>query len=233
MLSTYPHAKQGRDMRVGVYLLQREIAFIRRFLSDTTRTKKLIDLGCGSGGITLPLHEKGYPVMGLDVDQLALTELHEWAQDVPLIQGDCLYLPFVRNSLDCIVAIHCFDHLSRVKFLNECARVLTQGGLLIFDTLNWNSYKLLLKRLHLSVAMKSHQTSLDKYVNVFSWQEVQSALAKAGFSIRAASGYGWVPFPVNSNNRLVNTAAHVEQLLQLDRFPGVSPRVLVAVQKHA
>jgi ubiquinone/menaquinone biosynthesis C-methylase UbiE len=199
-------------------------------LGDTIQWNKTIDLGCGNGCVTLALHEEGLPVMGLDIDGLALVAFRQRSNDVPLVQGDCLYLPFAENSLDCIISIHCFDHLDRVHFLYECRRVLRQGGLMIFDALNRHSYKMPLKRLRNRAIIRSHSGFLDRYVNVLSWRELQQALTGAGFKIQSVSGYGWIPFTVDSDNSLVNAAAWIEQFLRFDRFPSVSPRILVAAR---
>jgi ubiquinone/menaquinone biosynthesis C-methylase UbiE len=207
---------KDRDTNAKRYLLRREVGFISRLLIGTDGPRKLIDVGCGSGCVALPLHDMGFQVSGLDLNRLALTAFRQESKDVPPVQGDCLCLPFSSSSLDCIVVIHCFDHLDRVQFLHDCRRVLGQGGLLIFDALN----------------IRSHPGFLDRYVNVFSYREVQQALAGAGFDIQAVSGYGWIPFGVNSESKLANLAARVEQVLRLDLFPSVSPRVLVAARKQ-
>lgn len=220
-----------RAMQVGQYLLAREVEFITQSLGDKYTQNWLIDAGCGNGEISLQLLAQGYQVLGVDNDLLALAAFRQRSCEVPLIQCDCLYLPFEDSSLDCIIAIHCFDHLDRLQFLCECMRVLSQGGLLIFDALNRHSYKLSLKRLLHMNSIKSRPEFLEKYINVFSCREVQRALAGAGFDIQSVSGYGWIPFSVDSESRLVNQAAWIEQLLRLDRFPNVSPRILVAAQK--
>jgi len=54
---------------------------------------------------------------------------------------------------------------------------LRSGGLLIFDLLNRHSYKLAMKRLSYRNNARFRPDFRDKYVNVFSWNEVQQALA--------------------------------------------------------
>jgi ubiquinone/menaquinone biosynthesis C-methylase UbiE len=217
---------------LGSYLLQGEIEFIGRSLKDTALSGTLLDLCCGGGDVSLLLYRPGLRIVGLDVNRLPLAAFRQRSHDVPLVQGDCLCLPFASSSLGCIAAIHCFDHLDRVQFLHECRRLLGPAGLLIFDSLNRHSYKLALKRLRRRTSIRSRSGPLDKYVDVFSWNEVLQAIAAAGFDVQAASGYGWIPFGVNSESKLVNPAAWVEQVLRLDRFPSVSPRVLVAARKR-
>jgi SAM-dependent methyltransferase len=223
---------ESRDATMGRYLLRHEVEFITQFLGDTIRSHRLLDICCGSGCATQPLHDTGLQVVGLDIDPMALTIFRQLSNRVPLVQGDALRVPIADGGLDCVVAIHCFDHLDRVGFLEECSRILRCGGLLIFDSLNRHSYKLALKPLRYRASIRSHPGFLDKYVNVFSWDEVLRAITGVGFDVQAVSGYGWIPFTVSSKNWLVNAAARVEQVLRLDRFPSISPRVLVAARKQ-
>ncbi len=224
---------EDRDTNAGRYLLQREVGFISHFLSGIDRRSTLIDVGCGSGSMTLPLRDMGLHVFGLDLNWLALIVFGRAAQDVPLVQGDVLRLPLGSSSVDCVAAIHCFDHLDRAQFLRECHRVLCNGGLLIFDALNRHSYKLSMKRLGRFLGPHLAGSRSDKWIDVFSYREVLKHIASTGFDLQAASGYGWTPFPVDSNSRFVSAAAFVELTLRLDRLPHVSPRVLIAVRKKA
>ena len=224
---------EDRDTNAGRYLLQREFGFISRLLGETGRCRKLIDVGCGSGCVTLPLHDMGFQLLGLDLNRLALTVFRQRSKDVPLVQGDALRLPISSDSVGCVVATHCFDHLDRAQFLRECHRVLCNDGLLIFDALNRHSYKLTLKRLGRLLGPPFTGRPSDKWIDVFSSREVLRLIALAGFDLQAASGYGWIPFSVDSDSRLVNAAASVERTLRLDRLPHVSPRILMAVRKKA
>ena len=224
---------EDRGTNAGRYLLQREVGFIGHLLGGSDRRRKLIDVGCGSGCVTLPLHDMGFQVFGLDLNRLALTVFRQGATDVPLVQGDALRLPISSGSVGCVVAIHGFDHLDRAQFLRECHRVLCNDGLLIFDALNRHSYKLALKRLGRLLGPLFPGRPSDKWIDVFSCREVAQLIALSGFDLQAASGYGWIPFSVGSDSRLVDAIASVERILRLDRLPHVSPRVLMAVRKKA
>ncbi len=111
--------------------------------------------------------------------------------------------------------------------------MLRSEGLLIFDALNRHSYKLILKRLGRYLGPSFAGRPSDKWIDVFSCREVLQLIGLAGFDLQAARGYGWPPFSVNSNSRLVNATASVERVLRLDRFPRVSPRIVMAVRKRA
>jgi ubiquinone/menaquinone biosynthesis C-methylase UbiE len=221
-----------RDTSMHHYLLQKEVEFVSRYLKGMTQQGILLDPCCGNGEISLVLDKRGLEILALDVNRLALAAFRQHSHDIPLVQGDALHLPFWNGGLDAIVAIHCFDHLDRVGFVEECSRVLRCGGMLIFDALNRSSYKQPLKRI-LYRASSGHQAGFfTKYVDVFSWKKVKHALAKSSFDVQAISGYGWIPFSVNSQSNLVNAAARIEQVLGLDRLAGVSPRILVAARKQ-
>jgi len=141
-------------------------------------------------------------------------------------------MPLAEGSIDCIIAMHCFDHLDRIRFLRECIRVLCSSGLLIFESLNRNSYKWALKRL-LHIARKSSaRRSSEKWINIFSCREVLQAVVDCGFDVQVVYGYNWIPFTQESNSRLINPAAFIERALHLDRFFMISPRFLVVAKKR-
>lgn len=163
------YTEQCRTQPVGRYLLQREIGFINRILKDVTKQTRIFDLGYGNGLIDLKLRQEGFSIIGMDIDRAALAALQLRSHEVPLVQGYCLSLPFIKNSLEFIIAIHCFDHLDRLQFLRECERALSPAGLLIFDALNRHSYKPILKRLHHQIKNNSFPNNINKYLNILSW----------------------------------------------------------------
>lgn len=227
--STDPYRR--RDKRMDRCLLLREVEFVGQVLGDGAQSGTLLDLCCGIGEVSLMLQTRGFRTLGLDMNMLALAEFRQHSQVVPLIQGDALHLPFCNRRLDAIVALHCFDLLDRVRFLQECSRVLCGGGLLIFDALNRHSYKLILKRLVRFLGPRIAGRLNDKWIDVFSFGEVLQSIGRAGLHLQAANGYGWAPFSVNSNNRLVNATTSIERILRLDHFPNISPRNLIVVRK--
>jgi ubiquinone/menaquinone biosynthesis C-methylase UbiE len=215
------------------WLLQQEVQFVNKALEPAAQPGTLLDLCCGTGEVSLMLQTPGFRTLGLDMNLLALAAYRQHSQDVPLIQGDALHLPFWDGSFDVIVALHCFDLLNRVRFLQECSRLLRCGGLLVFDALNRHSYKLILKRLERSLGPLSADRSSDKWIDVLSFREVLELTGRTGFDLEAASGYGWAALSVSSNSSLVNATASVGRVLRLHRFPRVSPRFVMAVRKKA
>lgn len=214
-----------RDTTMDRYLYQRENAFIRRVLGVSAQPRRLQDVGCGSGRMTLPLHDAGHDVVGLDNDAGALAAFQHRSNAVPLIMGDAQWLPFADGRFDCVVAIQILQYVDHHQFLQECNGVSSNGGLLIFESLNRRNYKRVLRRLVGCVA------DLGPSYNL-SYGEILQATADHGFDIQAVSGYNWVPFDQFSNSALMGVAALVEKTLRLDRCYSISPWILVAARKR-
>ena len=216
-----------------VIFFSARVKFISLLLEEVNQRARLIDVGCGSGCATLPLHDMGFQPLGLDINQLALMAFQQKSKDVPLVQGDALHLPIHNGSIGCVVATHLFEHVDRAQFLRECHRVLCDDGLLIFDAINRHSYKLTVKRLGRFLGLPLTGRPSDKWIDVFSCREVLQLIVRVGFDLQTISGYGWIPFSVDSDSRLVYAMASVERFLRLDSLPHVSPRILMAVRKRA
>ncbi|MDP8924332.1 MAG: class I SAM-dependent methyltransferase [Chloroflexota bacterium] len=113
-----------RDTTVGRYLFQREYAFIRRCLGQDSRTHSLLDLGCGSGRLTMPLRDAGYTIVGMDLSPVALAALRTQTREVRLVRGDTRHLPFAAGSFDGVVGIQTLDYVELDAFMRECGRTL-------------------------------------------------------------------------------------------------------------
>jgi SAM-dependent methyltransferase len=240
-----------RDTTMGRYIGDREKAFIERCLGEAKPGLRLLEVACGSGRLTLPLHARGHRIMGLDIDPVALVAFRKRSDAVPLVLGDALRPPFASDSFDGLVAIQAFAQLGRGRFPTECRRLLRAWGLLIFEALNRHSYKGVLTSMARWAArtgrfrlMMRRSSRLRALENRFgrseggepfpgeSCEETLQSAAALGFSVVAISGFNWLPFRRLSNSRLVAPAAWLEKALRLDRHPASSPWVLLAAQKQ-
>lgn len=212
------------DTTMGRYLSQRELAFIKRLLC-VSQPRRVLEVAAGSGRITFHLPGSGREVVALDMDSVAQSAFQRRSQAIPLVRGDAHKLPFSDGSFDCVVAIQCFQFFYYESFLQECNRVLDNGGLLIFQSLNHHNYKRMLRRLLRIPGEAGPSGNL-------SCREVLRATVCHGFDIKAVSGYYWFPLHRNTNSRLVNPAATIERMLRLDRIPSISPWLLVAGSKR-
>lgn len=98
---------------------------------------RLLDIGCGTGNATGPLHARGYEIVGVDASEAMLAVARAKLPDVTFVQGS-----FERFSVGGTFAmvVSVFDALNNLlsdaAFLAAAERVrdhLAPGGLFVFD----------------------------------------------------------------------------------------------------
>ena len=118
-------------------------ALVRSYL---TADSKVMDLGCGRGGVVELFWRDVKLAAGLDPDVPSLAE-HR-AQGMPVVTGRGEHLPFAGESFDLIVCIWVLEHLrSPEGVLSEVRRVLRPGGHFVFLTPNLRNPLLAFNRL--------------------------------------------------------------------------------------
>jgi demethylmenaquinone methyltransferase / 2-methoxy-6-polyprenyl-1,4-benzoquinol methylase len=105
-------------------------AVIRKLQPRLTTEAILLDIGCGTGDLSVALFEKtGAQVIGLDFCRPMLELAARKAPEVRLVEGDALQLPFGDCSFDAITIGFGLRNLSSVELgLNEMRRVLKPQG---------------------------------------------------------------------------------------------------------
>jgi len=118
-------------------------ALVRTHLTPDAR---VMDLGCGRGGVVELIWQDVDLAVGLDPDVPSLAE-HR-AHGMPVIRGRGEHLPFAAESFDLIVCLWVLEHLrSPEQVLHEVRRVLRPGGHFLFLTPNLRNPLLTLNRL--------------------------------------------------------------------------------------
>ena len=102
---------------------------------------RLLEVGCGTGKISLPLASKGARLVGLDASGPMLARAQEKAQQKGLsgtwIKGLACPLPFGPEVFDGVLCILALDFMSdRETAFKEMVRVLRPGGFLAIAMLN-------------------------------------------------------------------------------------------------
>ena len=97
----------------------------------------VLDAGCGVGGTTQALCERGADVIAVDRDAARLLALEERGLDVETLHSDIASLPYPDDSFDAIVLQDVLEHVRTPEaVLRELARVLTPDGVLYLSTPN-------------------------------------------------------------------------------------------------
>jgi SAM-dependent methyltransferase len=118
-------------------------ALVRGHLTSNSR---VLDLGCGRGGVVELFWRRVKLAAGLDPDTASLAG-HR-APGMPVIRGMGEGLPFVSESFDLIVCLWVLEHLKEpLTTMREVQRVLRPGGHFVFVTPNLNNPMMLLNRI--------------------------------------------------------------------------------------
>jgi SAM-dependent methyltransferase len=108
-------------------------------------TARVLDVGCGRGGVMERLHAQAALVAGLDPDRRSLRE-HR-APGVSLVCGLAELLPLADATVDLVCCSWVLEHLIEPqRAFAEVARVLRPGGHFAFLTPNAHHPLLLLNR---------------------------------------------------------------------------------------
>ena len=114
--------------------------YITSLFSHTDRKiERILDIGCGSGSLTIELEKRGYRMIGADISSEMLALADRKSRDAGFnIQYVCRDMRDITlaNKVDAVVS--CLDSINYLTHgLNRCFRsvfdCLNSGGLFIFD----------------------------------------------------------------------------------------------------
>lgn len=102
---------------------------------------RAVDLGCGTGSLTLEIAKRGYEVIGVDISSDMLSYAYnkalESGADVRFICQDMTKLELGEGADVIFSYLDCLNHLPSAQAMKQtfarCAMHLESGGLLIFD----------------------------------------------------------------------------------------------------
>ncbi|HHU62831.1 MAG TPA: class I SAM-dependent methyltransferase [Clostridiales bacterium] len=101
----------------------------------------ILDLGCGTGNVTIPLAQKGFSLVGVDASEDMLAIAKDKAMDKGL---DILFIQQKMEDLNIPMAFDCLlstcdclnyilDAPALAKLLKKLYNILNKGGIFIFD----------------------------------------------------------------------------------------------------
>lgn len=162
---------------------RREIVGSLRKNFTQTETPTILNLGCGTGGLSKDLSEIG-KVWSLDFSQEAL-KCCQQRELFPLIQGNGGQIPFQENQFDEIYALdlleHLEDDLAGAKDIYRCLKPQTGFAILTVPAYQF---------------MWSHMDTIAHHYRRYTYTNFKELLSKAGFKIEQLSYFNSFLFPL-------------------------------------
>lgn len=112
---------------------------------DKVSQKKVLDVGCATGGFLAEAKQDGWECLGVELSQYAVdVARNEFGLEV--LQGD-VFLPDLENGQFGLITMwHVLEHLiDPVATLQKARELLAPGGLMFVELPNWDSFGRVLK----------------------------------------------------------------------------------------
>ncbi len=108
---------------------------------ETERRLRVLDLGCGRGGLTVAMRARGLDAFALDVRHRNCRATRQRARrydlEVPACAGVAERLPFREDSFDLVCALEVLEHVRDPELLlREAHRVCKPGGSCVVTVVN-------------------------------------------------------------------------------------------------
>lgn len=127
-------ARDDNSLIVGVYasgVFAEAEAYHLAALGDVAG-RHVLDYGCGTGGTTAHLLERGARVTGFDISVARLLDARQRAPQAGLLSCAAEMLPFPDATFDALLGKQILHHLDLHVAIPEIARVLRPGGRAVF-----------------------------------------------------------------------------------------------------
>lgn len=159
---TVPQGHEGWDDYADYYdwenaqtVGRRDVAFWQRMARQAGGRAPILELGCGTGRVAIPVAKSGATVIGIDRSESMLARGRKNVRrarigsQVKLLRGDIRHLPFPDRSFPLVMAPYgilqsLLDERVLKATLKEVSRVLTRKGTfgleLVADLPAWEEY---------------------------------------------------------------------------------------------
>lgn len=126
------------------YRSAKVLAFLER--AGVTITGRVLDAGCGGGGMPLSFAEHARQVVGIDpIDRFSQAGVklaqERQMRNLGFAQADGLALPFPAGAFDLVLSHAVIEHVPDARrYLGECRRVLARDGRCYLSTAPYLSF---------------------------------------------------------------------------------------------
>ena len=148
-------------------------------------TRRLLDVGCGSGGLSIRLKEKGIETVGVEKDKKLYSLAKEKLDAVILGDIENLKLNYPEGYFNCILYADILEHLIEpLNILEKHKIYLQKDGCVIASVPNVRYYKIILRLILSGVWDYNDAGMLDStHVRFFGLVNIVELFEKAGYEI--------------------------------------------------
>ncbi|GAA0859581.1 bifunctional 2-polyprenyl-6-hydroxyphenol methylase/3-demethylubiquinol 3-O-methyltransferase UbiG [Aliiglaciecola litoralis] len=194
-------------------------AQIQQHFASNSNTVSVLDVGSGGGLISEPLAKAGYQVTGIDPSSVSVQVAKQHALrssiEVNYIHGLASDLDPQKKQFDVVINAEVVEHVPDQQLLiNQCAKLVKPGGLLILATLNRTVKSWLIAIVGAEYVMgylPKGTHSWDKFVKP---DELIAWTSEHGFCVRQSTGLSLNPL---SKKWSLNQNLAVNYVLSLSR----------------
>ncbi|MCI0420186.1 MAG: class I SAM-dependent methyltransferase [Acidobacteria bacterium] len=203
--------------RVVTWETERRARSIHDCLQPRSR---ILEIGCGRGLLLKSLSQLGHECQGIERSELAAARCRKIA-GIQIYTQEVRACGFQDGSFDLVVLWHVLEHLDAPgETLDETARILKPGGLLILEVPNLSSFQARLSGRHW------FHLDLDRHLYHFTRQGLHQLLAKTGFQTLQTSTFSWEQSPFGVLQSLLNALGFPREQLYRMLKRETSPRTL-------
>jgi 2-polyprenyl-6-hydroxyphenyl methylase/3-demethylubiquinone-9 3-methyltransferase len=172
-----------------------KVRYARAALGESPR--RVADIACGAGLVTMPLAAAGHDLVGIDYARgaIAAAEAERARRDpqalwrLAFAQGDALALDLPDASFDSALMLDFLEHTeSPERALAEAARILRPGGTLVFHTFNRTPLAWLLAIHGIALLCRDTPEHVHVYRLFIKPDELRRLLRRHGFEVDEIRG---------------------------------------------
>ena len=134
------HSNEGSSLINGLYKIARTFTLRRKrkLIESLSQSKRLLDVGCGTGHFIDYCQQHGWQVDGVEPNEIARTQAEEKTKIV--IRQDLSEV--ADTSFQVITLWHVLEHLPNLEqTMNQLKSLLAPGGVIIIAVPNFEAYE--------------------------------------------------------------------------------------------